>query len=86
MAAILKALKLDGGSLLVAVPGYDVNVYKSIRNLADVSVLPVAELNALNVLRPKRLLDDHRGVGRLPRKRSQRNKPYKSYAGTRSAG
>ena len=40
----------------MAVPGYDVNVYKSIRNLADVSVLPVAELNALNVLHPKRLL------------------------------
>ena len=40
----------------MAVPGYDVNVYKSIRNLADVSVLPVAELNALNVLQPRRLL------------------------------
>ena len=40
----------------MAVPGYDVNVYKSIRNLAGVSVVPVAELNALNVLTPKRLL------------------------------
>ena len=56
MAAILKALKVDGVSLLVTVDGYDVNVYKSIRNLADVSVLPVAELNALSVLRPRRLL------------------------------
>ena len=56
MASILKALKIDGISLLVAVAGYDVNVYKSIRNLADVSVMPVAELNALEVLRPRRLL------------------------------
>jgi len=56
MTAILKALKIEGVSLLVAVPGYDVNVYKSIRNLADVAVVPVAELNALNVLRPRRLL------------------------------
>ena len=56
MASVLKALKLDDVSLLVAVPGYDVNVYKSIRNLAKVSVMPVTELNALNVLRPKRLL------------------------------
>ena len=56
MAAILKALKIDGSSLLVAVPGYDVNVYKSIRNLAGVSVAPVAELNALEVLHPRRLL------------------------------
>jgi len=56
VAAILKALKLDGTSLLVALPGYDANVYKSIRNLTDVAVLPVSELNALNVLRPRRLL------------------------------
>ncbi len=56
MAAILKALKLDQIQLLVAVPGYDVQIYKSIRNLAKVSVLPVAELNALNVLHPRRLL------------------------------
>jgi len=56
MVSILKALKIDGISLLVAVAGYDVNVYKSIRNLADVSVLPVGDLNALDVLRPRRLL------------------------------
>ena len=56
MAAILKALKLTDTSLLVAVAGHDVNVYKSLRNLANVSVSPVADLNALNVLRPRRLL------------------------------
>jgi large subunit ribosomal protein L4 len=56
MAAILKALKIDGISLLVALAGYDVNVYKSIRNLAEVSVLPVGELNALELLRPRRVL------------------------------
>ncbi|HUT10681.1 MAG TPA: 50S ribosomal protein L4 [Thermoguttaceae bacterium] len=56
MARILKALKVDGIRLLVAVAGYDLNVYKSIRNLTDVSVLPVGELNALEVLRPRRLL------------------------------
>lgn len=56
MVTILKALKIDGISLLVAVAGYDVNVYKSIRNLEGVSVMPVAELNALEVLRPRRLL------------------------------
>ncbi len=56
MVAVLKALKLTGVRVLVAVPGYDVNVYKSIRNLAGVSVVPVSDLNALNVLSPKRLL------------------------------
>jgi len=56
MAAILKALKLNGTRLLVAVNGYDVNVYKSIRNIDAVSVLPVGDLNALEVLSPKRVL------------------------------
>jgi large subunit ribosomal protein L4 len=56
MAAILKALAIDKDSLLVAVAKHDSNVYKSIRNLATVAVVPVAELNALNVLRPRRLL------------------------------
>ena len=37
----------DGGTLLVATAGFDVNVYKSIRNLADVSVLPVARSERL---------------------------------------
>ena len=56
MARILKALNIAGTRLLVAVAEYDVNVYKSIRNLANVLVLPVGELNALEVLRPRRLL------------------------------
>lgn len=56
MAQILAALKVDGIRLLVAVAGYDANVYKSIRNLARVSVMPVAELNALEVLWPHRVL------------------------------
>lgn len=56
MAEILKALDVGKIRLLVAVADYDVNVYKSIRNLAEVSVLPVRELNALEVLRPRRLL------------------------------
>ncbi len=56
VAAILKALKLDGVRLLVAVAAYDANVYKSVRNLAGVSVLPVGDLNALEVLRPRAVL------------------------------
>jgi large subunit ribosomal protein L4 len=56
MAAILKALRIDRQTLLVATDGYNVNVYKSIRNLDGVSVLPVSDLNALDVLRPRRIL------------------------------
>jgi len=56
MAAVLAALKLAGESTLVATAGYDVNVYKSARNIDKVTVSPVAELNALAVLRPRRML------------------------------
>ncbi len=56
MAAILKALNCEGKSLLVATVGYDANVYKSARNIDRVEVSPVAELNALNVLKPHRVL------------------------------
>lgn len=56
MAGVLKALDLSGDTLLVATAGLDVNVYKSSRNIQGVSVSPVAELNALNVLKPRKLL------------------------------
>jgi len=56
MAAILRALKCEGASLLVATAAHDVNVYKSARNIAGVSVSPVAGLNALSVLSPRRML------------------------------
>lgn len=56
MAKMFKSLRLDGQSLLVALAGYDANVYKSIRNIPKVTVLPVTELNALSILTPKRLL------------------------------
>jgi large subunit ribosomal protein L4 len=55
MAAILKALKLDG-SLLVTTAEHDVNVYKSARNIEQVSVAPVSGLNALNLLAARRVL------------------------------
>jgi large subunit ribosomal protein L4 len=56
MAAIIKALKLEGGSLLVTTAAHDTNVYRSARNIARVSVSPAAELNALDVLSPRRML------------------------------
>jgi large subunit ribosomal protein L4 len=56
MAGVLKALSIDNGTLLVTVAEYDANVHKSARNIQGVSVAPVTELNALSVLRPRRLL------------------------------
>lgn len=56
MAGVLSALGLAGTTTLLATDGYDVNVYKSARNLAGVSVSPACELNTLTVLAPSRLL------------------------------
>jgi large subunit ribosomal protein L4 len=56
MFGILCALRLSGQSTLVTTAGYDPNVYKSARNIARVTVSPVAELNVLNVLTPQRVL------------------------------
>jgi large subunit ribosomal protein L4 len=56
MAAILQALQLTGQTTLVTTAAYDVNVFKSARNIQKVAVSPASDLNALSVLKPKRLL------------------------------
>ncbi len=56
MNGILKALKCDGASLLVTTAALDRLVYMSARNIAGVEVSPVSDLNALSILRPRKLL------------------------------
>lgn len=56
MAGVLKALGLAGATALVTTENSDVNVYKSVRNIAGVDVAPVDGLNALAVLQPKKLV------------------------------
>ena len=56
IAGLLDRLNLSGASALIATQEYDGNVYKSSRNIKGVAVSPVAELNALSVLQPKRIL------------------------------
>jgi len=56
MNTILKALKCDGTSVLVATAALDRPVYLSARNIDRVSVLPVSDLNALCILQPRKVL------------------------------
>ena len=56
MAGILKALGLDATTTLIVSADQDAAVYKSGRNIAGVDVQPVRQLNALSVLKPKRML------------------------------
>ena len=63
MAGILKALKLDGTSHAGGHGRARRNVYKSARNIDQVTVSPVAELNALAVLQPRKMLVTQGGAG-----------------------
>lgn len=54
-AGVLKSLKIDR-SCLVAVKEYDQNLYKSVRNVQKVDVLPVADLNAGDICMHQRML------------------------------
>jgi large subunit ribosomal protein L4 len=56
MNGILKALKCDGTSLLVTTAALDRLVYMSARNIDGVEVSPVSDLNALCILKPRKLL------------------------------
>jgi large subunit ribosomal protein L4 len=56
MAAVLQALKIKGDTCLIGTAGMDRVVYKSARNIEGVDILPIRQLNAYAVLRPKRLV------------------------------
>lgn len=71
MAGIIKALGCDGDSLLVTTAQYDQNVYKSARNIARVEVSPAGELNALAVLKARRLLITPEALDLLKSKAAQ---------------
>ncbi len=56
VAKLLKTLGLGEKTVLVAPEGHDANLWKSARNIAGVSVSPVAELNAWSILRPRSIV------------------------------
>jgi large subunit ribosomal protein L4 len=55
VAAILKSLKINE-TVLVAIEEHNTNLHRSFRNINGVRILPVSDLNAYEILRPKRLL------------------------------
>jgi large subunit ribosomal protein L4 len=68
MAKVLGALGLGDGSTLIATEGVDANVYKSARNIRQVSVSPVSDLNALTVLLPDRILVTRAALDQIKQK------------------
>ncbi len=56
MVSILKALNIDNSSCLIVIPKANEMVWKSARNIPSVKVMTSTELNAYEVLRPKKVL------------------------------
>lgn len=55
IAAMLKGIGVEG-TALIATSEHAPMVYKSARNISGVSVLPVSDLNALAILKPRRVV------------------------------
>jgi large subunit ribosomal protein L4 len=56
VASALKKLGLDGQRVLIGVPAYDERLVRATRNLENVTVLPVSDFNAYELLRNKYLV------------------------------
>lgn len=56
VAGFLKAVGLQGKSVLLTTEGVNQNVYRSARNICGVQVMPGADLNAYSLLRQRHLV------------------------------
>lgn len=56
LASAFKALGLEGVTATLATASVDRNVYLSGRNLQGLTISPVSDLNALTILRPRKLV------------------------------
>ncbi len=65
VAAALKSLGLDGVSTLIVLDAPDRIAYLSSRNISGVSLSPVRDLNALAVLKPRRMLVTKAALDRI---------------------
>lgn len=62
VAGMLKALGLSGVSCLLSVGKHDPTVWKSARNIADIRMAPVSDLNAYDLLRQRNLVITKSGL------------------------
>ena len=66
MAKMLDALELGSRSCLLALGDDDATVWKSSRNIEKLSVMPVASLNAYDVVRNSKVLMTREALEKLP--------------------
>lgn len=62
VVAMLRGMGLDGTSVMISVAEHDATVWKSARNIADVRMAPVSDLNAYDLLRQRNLVITKSGL------------------------
>jgi len=68
VAKMLKGMGLEGTTALITTAAHSPNVYKSARNVPGVEVLQAADLNALAILRPQRMVIEKAAIDQLKNK------------------
>ena len=68
VAKMLKGMGLGGSTALITTADHSPNVYKSARNVPGVEVLQAADLNALAILRPQRMVIEKAAIDQLKNK------------------
>ena len=91
VARMLKGMGLGDSTVLLASEKHDANVWKSARNIAGLSVAPVAELNAWSILRSRSIvmtkaaIDAFRAAAKEKAKPAARKPAAKRSAAKRAA-
>ena len=65
IAGMLKSMGLTGSTALIATADVSAAVHRSARNIQGVSVLPVCDLNALEILKPQKVLFTREALDQL---------------------
>jgi large subunit ribosomal protein L4 len=65
VVGFLKAVGIEGTSVLLATEGVNQNVWRSARNIPDVAVMPGSDLNAYALLRHRNLVITVAEMGRI---------------------
>jgi large subunit ribosomal protein L4 len=75
VARMLAGMGLGDSTVLLAPEKHDANVWKSARNIAGLSVSPVAELNAWSILRPRSIVMTTAAIDAFRAAAKEKSKP-----------
>jgi large subunit ribosomal protein L4 len=75
VAKMLAGMGLGDATVLLAPEKHDANVWKSARNIAGLSVSPVAELNAWSILRPRSIVMTTAAIDAFRAAAKEKSKP-----------